>query len=101
MPEPKVLLMDEPFAALDAMTREQMTLDLQAMWTNFRQSVIFITHSIPEAVLLADRVVVLSKGPGQIIHVENVTIERPRTIASMTDPDFVSTCHRLRRLFTH
>ena len=62
--DPPLLLMDEPFGALDALTREQMRLDLEALWLATRKTVLFITHSIDEAVLLADRVVVMSPRPG-------------------------------------
>ena len=64
--DPPLLLMDEPFGALDALTREQMRLDLEALWLATRKTVLFITHSIDEAVLLADRVVVMSPRPGRI-----------------------------------
>ena len=64
--DPGLLLMDEPFGALDALTREQMNLDLQRMWLRDRNTVLFITHSIEEAVLLSDRVVVMSSRPGRI-----------------------------------
>ena len=99
--QPKLLLMDEPFAALDALTREQMTLDLQSIWERERKQVVFITHSIPEAVFLADRVVVLSTRPGRIVHVEPIELERPRDLSSMASPQFAAYCDRLRRLFTH
>jgi len=97
--EPNLLLMDEPFAALDALTREQMTLELQSIWNNTRKSVIFITHSIPEAVFLADRIVVLSPRPGQIVHTEVVDLPRPRGLETMTSATFVGACDRLRRFF--
>ena len=64
--DPPLLLMDEPFGALDALTREQMRVDLEALWLATRKTVVFITHSIDEAVLLADRVVVMSARPGRI-----------------------------------
>jgi NitT/TauT family transport system ATP-binding protein len=99
--EPLLLLMDEPFAALDALTREQMTMELQSIWQNTKKSVLFITHSIPEAVILADRVVVLSAGPGRIIHEEKISIPRPRDLSSMATAEFVNTCNRLRQLFVH
>ena len=79
MHDPQLLLMDEPFAALDAMTREHMTDELQSMWMQSGKSVLFITHSIPEAVYLADRVVVLSARPGTVVDVIEVPIPRPRT----------------------
>jgi NitT/TauT family transport system ATP-binding protein len=99
--DPQLLLMDEPFAALDALTREQMTIELQSIWQASRKSVLFITHSIPEAVILADRVIVLSAGPGRIIHEERIRIPRPRDLSSMATPEFASICDRLRRLFVH
>jgi NitT/TauT family transport system ATP-binding protein len=98
--EPRLLLMDEPFAALDALTRDQMIVELQATWARTRKSVVFITHSIPEAAFLADRIVVLSARPGRIIHIEQVDLARPRGLESMADPRFVAVCDRLRRLFS-
>lgn len=76
--EPPLLMMDEPFGALDALTREQMRLDLEQLWLATRKTVVFITHSIDEAVLLADRVVVMSPRPGRIERVIEVDIPRPR-----------------------
>jgi len=99
--QPRLLLMDEPFAALDALTREQMAFDLQTIWETERKRVVFITHSIPEAVFLADRIVVLSPRPGRIVHVETVPLARPRDLASMASAEFAAGCDRLRRLFTH
>src|SRR3546814_14235221 len=76
--KPGLLLMDEPFGALDALTREQMNLDLQRMWTRDKNTVVFITHSIEEAVLLSDRVVVMSQRPGKVPAVYDIDIPRPR-----------------------
>ena len=76
--EPPLLMMDEPFGALDALTREQMRLDLEQLWMTTRKTVIFITHSIDEAVLLAERVVVMSPRPGKIEQVFSVDMSRPR-----------------------
>ena len=98
--EPRLLLMDEPFAALDALTREQMTIELQTIWERTKKSVVFITHSIQEAAFMADRIVVLSTRPGRIVHVETVELARPRGIESMSAPAFVAICDRLRRLFS-
>src|SRR6185369_8597574 len=98
--EPKLLLMDEPFAALDALTREQMVVELQAIWERTKKSVVFITHSIQEAAFMADRIVVLSPRPGRVIHVEEVDLPRPRSLDSMAAPEFVAICDRLRRLFS-
>lgn len=98
---PRFLLMDEPFAALDALTREQITLELQSVWERMAQLVLFITHSIPEAVILADRVIVLSAGPGTILHEEIIHLPRPRTLASMATVEFGDICNRLRSFFVH
>jgi NitT/TauT family transport system ATP-binding protein len=97
--DPAVLLMDEPFAALDAMTRENMMMELQSLWLQTRKSVVFITHSIPEAVFLADRVVVLSGRPARSLAVIDVGIGRPRALETMAMPAFTELCNHLRRLF--
>ena len=98
--DPNVLLMDEPFAALDAMTRELMTLELQRLWLTTHKSVLFITHSIPEAVFLADRIVVLSERPGHVVKAIEVQLPRPRSIDTMAAPEFVSLCNELREHFS-
>lgn len=99
MHDPRLLLMDEPFAALDAMTRELMTDELQAMWMHTDKAVLFITHSIPEAVYLADRVVVLSPRPGTVVDDIPIPLPRPRTIDTLESPVFTQICSRLRRFF--
>ncbi len=98
--DPSVLLMDEPFAALDAMTRENMTLELQRLWSASRKSVIFITHSIPEAVFLSDRVVVLSGRPGKVLEIVDIPFHRPRDLDTMAMPEFAEICNTLRRYFS-
>ena len=98
--DPALLLMYEPFAALVALTREQMTLELQSISNAAKKSVVFITHSIQEAAFLADRIIVLSPRPGRIVEIENVGVPRPRDLASMLTPAFTDLCDRLRRLFT-
>jgi NitT/TauT family transport system ATP-binding protein len=97
--DPRMLLMDEPFAALDAMSRENMMAELQRIWMNTGTSVLFITHSIQEAVFLADRVITLSGRPGQVIDELKVDLPRPRTQATLSDPQFLKKCAYLRSLF--
>ena len=86
--DPSLLIMDEPFGALDALTREQMRVDIENLWMTTRKTVIFITHSIDEAVLLADRVVVMSARPGTIDHVFDVDMPRPRGLHGRRHPEF-------------
>jgi NitT/TauT family transport system ATP-binding protein len=97
--EPRVLLMDEPFGALDAMTRERMAGELQRIWMATGTSVVFITHSIPEAVFLSDRVVVISPRPGRVIEELAVPLPRPRDVQTMSDERFSGLCRRLRERF--
>ncbi len=78
--DPPLLLMDEPFGALDALTREQIAMDIQRVWMEKRKTALFITHSIPEAVLLADRVVVMSPRPGRIVEIIDIDLPRPRRL---------------------
>ena len=82
-PNPRVLLMDEPFAALDAMTREQLYGDLQAIWQKRRKTIIFVTHNAREAACLADRVVIMSPTPGRIREIVPIDLPRPRDFNSM------------------
>jgi NitT/TauT family transport system ATP-binding protein len=89
--DPPLLLMDEPFGALDAMTRDEMNLELLRVWgeaSGERKTIVFVTHSIPEAVFLADRVVVMTPRPGRLARVFDVPHPRPRTVASRAHPDF-------------
>jgi NitT/TauT family transport system ATP-binding protein len=99
MRDPKVLLMDEPFGALDAMTRESMNMELMRVWSDERKTVMFITHSIPEAVLLGDRVVVMSPRPGRISEVVDIDIPRPRSLKTMGTPRFGELCDQIRTIF--
>jgi NitT/TauT family transport system ATP-binding protein len=88
--DPVVLLMDEPFAALDAQTREYMQAELLKIWAETRKTVLFITHQINEAVYLADRVAVLSGRPGHVKHVFTIPFRRPRPLAIKRDPEFLA-----------
>jgi NitT/TauT family transport system ATP-binding protein len=93
---PEMLLMDEPFGALDAMTRDKMNLELQRISIATKATVVFVTHSITEAVFLADRVVLLSARPGRIKSVTRVGVERPRSLDAQTDPGFQESVKTLR-----
>jgi len=97
--DPGLLLMDEPFGALDALTREQMNLDLQRIWLRDRNTVLFITHSIEEAVYLADRVVVMSSRPGRIADILDVDLPRPRGAHTRSEKRFIEHVERIRRHF--
>ena len=88
--DPLVLLMDEPFAALDAQTREHMQAELLKIWSQARKTVLFITHQINEAVYLADRVAVMSGRPGTMKGIYNVPFERPRPLSLKRDPRFLA-----------
>jgi NitT/TauT family transport system ATP-binding protein len=97
--DPKIVLMDEPFGALDAMTRETMNLELQRIHHETGKTIVLITHSIPEAVFLADRVVVMSERPGSIAATYDVTLPRPRNLDMMAHPTFVDLTQRIRGHF--
>jgi NitT/TauT family transport system ATP-binding protein len=96
--DPTLLLMDEPFGALDALTREQMGAEIERIWMRSRKTVFFITHSIPEAVFLGDRVVVMSARPGRIEDIVDVDLPRPRGLDLMGSPEFGALTTRLRHL---
>lgn len=93
---PSVLLMDEPFGALDAMTRDQMALDMQAMWADTKSTVFFITHSITEAVMLSDRVLVFGPPPGALVDEVQVDLPRPRHLSVREDPRYAALVGRIR-----
>lgn len=97
--DPELLLMDEPFAALDAMTRETMMDELQSIWMSTSKTVLFITHSIPEAVYLSDSVLVMGPRPGHIIETVAVDLPRPRSLDTMALPRFNELSNYLRNVF--
>lgn len=96
---PSLLLMDEPFGALDAMTREQMNLDLQRIWLQDRKTVLFITHSISEAVFLSDRVIVMSPRPGRIVADITIELPRPRKLSMREASSFGRYVAQIRETF--
>jgi NitT/TauT family transport system ATP-binding protein len=97
--DPAILLMDEPFGALDAMTREHMNLELQRIWTEKRKTVFLITHSIPEAVFLSDRVIVMTSRPGMIDEIVEIDLPRPRQLDMMSEPKFGVYAKHIRAKF--
>jgi NitT/TauT family transport system ATP-binding protein len=95
---PPLLLMDEPFAALDALTREQMAIDLQSLWLADQKTVVFVTHSITEAVFLADRIAVFSPRPGRLLEVLSVDIPRPRRLEDQEKPEYIDKVAKITEL---
>ena len=96
--DPALLLMDEPFGALDALTREQISMDIQHLWMETRKTALHITHSIPEAVLLADRVVVMGPRPGRIVEILEIDLPRPRRLDDLP-PRFHEYSTHIRSIF--
>jgi len=96
--DPALLLMDEPFGALDALTRETMNLELQRIWMEAGKTVLLITHSIPEAVFLADRIAVMTARPGKLQEIITVDLPRPRTLDVMATPEFGRIATHIRTL---
>jgi NitT/TauT family transport system ATP-binding protein len=98
---PSVLLMDEPFGALDAFTRDEMNLLIQEIWMETRKTIAFVTHSITEAIFLADRVVVMSARPGRITSIYEVDIPRPRSVEIQTRPEFIERVLKIKSRIEH
>jgi len=96
---PPLLLMDEPFGALDAMTRDQLQIDLLRLCTERDMTVFFITHSITEAIFLSDRVVVMTPRPGRVERIIDIDLPRPRRLAMREDPKFIAYTHELTSIF--
>jgi NitT/TauT family transport system ATP-binding protein len=97
--DPELLLMDEPFGALDALTRDQMNLDLQRIWQVNKKTVLFVTHSIAEAVFLADRVFVMAPRPTRILEDISIDLPRPRDLDVRETPEFAAYVHTITHLF--
>ena len=95
--DPDILLMDESFSALDALTRDEMALELLRIMDETPKTVLFVTHSIPEALLLADRIVVMTARPGRVREVMDVPFARPRGLATMEDPQFNHLANEIRQ----
>lgn len=94
--DPDVLLMDEPFSALDEMTREFLNMELLRIWQERRKTVVFVTHNIGEAVLLSDRIGIMSARPGRLVQVVDIDLPRPRTKATLVDPQYFRQVARIR-----
>jgi NitT/TauT family transport system ATP-binding protein len=94
--DPALLLMDEPFGALDEITRDHLNEQLLRLWDRTGKTVVFVTHSIPEAVFLSTRIVIMSARPGRIIDVIDCDFPRDRTIEIRETPEFVEIAHRVR-----
>ena len=97
--DPAFLLMDEPFGALDALTRDELNIELQRIWNETKKTVMFITHSIAEAVFLSDRVVVMKRDPGEIVDVIEIDLPRPRKLAIRETKEFGVYSSKIREIF--
>jgi NitT/TauT family transport system ATP-binding protein len=98
--DPELLLMDEPFGALDAMTRDELNVELRRMWMETHKTIIFITHSVTEAVYLSDRIVVMSRNPGRIAEIITVDLPQHRPLSLRGEPDFSRYTTRIFGMFS-
>jgi NitT/TauT family transport system ATP-binding protein len=96
--QPRILLMDEPFGALDAQSRAKMQAHLLEIWRNIDITILFITHDLDEAIFLADRILVLKANPGEVEELIEVPVPRPRSAEQFTSPEFLATKARLEAL---
>jgi NitT/TauT family transport system ATP-binding protein len=99
--DPELILMDEPFGALDAFTRDEMNLLIQKIWMETGKTIIFITHNVTEAIFLSDRVVVLSPRPGKVAHIFNIDLPRPRSIDQTYTPEFIELILEIKATILH
>jgi NitT/TauT family transport system ATP-binding protein len=97
--DPELLLMDEPFGALDAMTRDDLNLELARIWQDTKKTVVFVTHGIAEAIFLSDRVVMMDRNPGRVVEILDVDLPRPRSLAVRETPEFGRYVAHIRHLF--
>jgi NitT/TauT family transport system ATP-binding protein len=97
--DPQLLLMDEPFGALDAITRDELNMELERIWERTRKTVVLVTHSISEAVFLSDRVIVMDKNPGRVAGIVDIDLARPRTLDIRETPQFAAYTRQLRSIF--
>jgi NitT/TauT family transport system ATP-binding protein len=97
--DPELLLMDEPFGALDALTRDELNIELQRMWMRSGKTVLFVTHSITEAILLSDRVVVMAARPGRVVDILTIEFPRPRPLSVRELPEFSAITRQIREIF--
>jgi len=98
--DPELLLMDEPFGALDAMTRDELNLELRRMWMETHKTILFITHSVTEAVYLSDRIVVMSRNPGRVAEIIEVDLPQHRPLSLRGEPDFSRYTGRIFKMFS-